>query len=177
MFGNWNTKRKIKMKDDYNTERLVLRQLNQDDTQFISILVNMPEWIRFIGDRNIHSKEDAEKYISKILADKNIKYWVVRLNEKNNPIGIITFIKRDYLDFPDIGFAFLGEYTKQGYAFEAATVVLQDAIKQSHDCVLATTIRENSKSIRLLEKLGFRYDRQIEVNNETISVYSFNTED
>jgi RimJ/RimL family protein N-acetyltransferase len=43
----------------HETERLLLRPFNTDDAPFILELVNSPGWLQFIGDRNIHSIEDA----------------------------------------------------------------------------------------------------------------------
>jgi RimJ/RimL family protein N-acetyltransferase len=145
------------MQNNYNTARLILNELSLSDAEFISELVNTPEWIQFIGDRNVRSMEDAIAYIQKILDNPNVHYWVVRTRDREILVGIITFIRRDYLDHPDIGFAFLPRHTKQGYAYEAASAVLNDIKKDSsHSEILATTVKENKNSIRLLEKLSFR---------------------
>jgi RimJ/RimL family protein N-acetyltransferase len=164
------------MKKNYTTQRLILQSLSEEDADFVNALVNTEGWIKFIGDRNVKSTDDAKAYIQKILVNQNINYWVVKLQDNNTPIGVVTFIKREYLDHPDIGFAFLPEYAKKGYAFEAATVVLGDSMDDPiHPYILATTIKENEKSISLLEKLGLRYLKEIENENEKLLVYSINT--
>jgi RimJ/RimL family protein N-acetyltransferase len=161
------------MQNNYNTHRLLLNEINLNDAEFISVLVNTPEWIKFIGDRNIGSIADANEYIQKIISNPNTNFWVVRIKDQQIPIGIITFIKRDYLDHYDIGFAFLAEYTKKGYAYEASIAVLNDAIKNSiHKHILATTVKENTNSIQLLEKLGLSFYKEIENENELLQVYS-----
>lgn len=163
------------MKDHYTTSRLSLSKLSFDDAEFILELVNMPQWIQFIGDRNIHNVEDANKYIQKISENSNIKYWVAKIRDTQIPIGVITFIKREYLKHYDIGFAFLERYGKKGLAYEAAAVVMDD-LKQTHSHILATTVRENANSIRLLEKLGLRFEREIQVDDEQLLVYSMRTD-
>ena len=164
------------MQDSYTTTRLLLNTLALSDAEFITRLLNTPGWIKFIGDRNIHSNEAAIEYIGKIMNNPNIKYWIVTAKELQTPIGIITFIKRDYLDHHDIGFAFLPEHAKQGYAHEAAVAVLDDAIQDpAHTHIVATTIRENSNSIQLLEKLGLKYDREVQRDDETLLLYSATT--
>ena len=164
------------MQTNYETERLSLSQLNLTDSKFISELVNTPEWIKFIGDRNINNDEDARAYIQRLIDNPNINYWVVRKSDEQIPIGIVTFIKRDYLEHHDIGFAFLTKHTKQGYAFEATSAVLNDLKNDAaHSQILATTIKENINSIQLLEKLGFRFDREIKVEDEMLLVYSIST--
>jgi RimJ/RimL family protein N-acetyltransferase len=161
------------MQHTYNTHRLLLNEINLDDAEFISELVNTPEWIKFIGDRNIRSTADANEYIQKIISNPNTNFWIVRTQDQQIPIGIVTFIKRDYLDHYDIGFAFLAKHTKKGYAHEASIAVLNDAIKNSnHKQILATTVKENTNSIQLLEKLGLRFYKEIQNENELLLVYS-----
>jgi [ribosomal protein S5]-alanine N-acetyltransferase len=45
------------------TNRLILRLLNEDDAPFILRLVNEPSWLRFIGDKGVRSLEDARGYL------------------------------------------------------------------------------------------------------------------
>lgn len=165
------------MQRNYSTERVTLNELSLDDVDFIIELVNTPGWIKFIGDRNIHSQGEAKVYVQKIIENPNITYWVVKLKGENTCIGIITFIKRDYLDDYDIGFAFLPKYSKRGFAYEATIPVLNDAVNNyDHRRILATTLQENVDSIKLLERLGFRYDRQIENGQHSLLVYSVDAE-
>ena len=62
------------MEIKYKTERLILNALCLTDTEFISELVNTQEWIKFIGDRNIRTKEDAKNYVQRIIDNPNINY-------------------------------------------------------------------------------------------------------
>src|SRR5690606_31043209 len=106
-----------------------------------------------------------------ILENESLIYWAVRLKDTNVPIGVITFIQRDYLANPDLGFAFLPEYNKKGYAQEAATVVIQDILTEYTE-LYAFTLPENESSIRLLERLGFLFQKEFELNDEILSLYS-----
>jgi len=160
------------MQDHYTTQRLLLDKLTINDDDFIFELVNTPEWIKFIGDRKVKNLSDANAYIRKIMESPAINYWVVRNRDTKIPMGIITLIKREYLGHPDIGFAFLKRYAGQGYAFEAAKEVLLDISKDGHEKILATTVRTNTNSISLLEKLGLRFDREMQWENEKLLVYS-----
>src|SRR5215217_4875843 len=101
------------------TERLLIKPLTLTDDNFILELLNTEGWIRFIGNRNINTPLEARDYIQKILENENIKYWVVKLKDNQYAIGIVTYIKRDYLEHHDIGFAFLPNFAKNGYAYEA----------------------------------------------------------
>ncbi|MEO6883350.1 MAG: GNAT family N-acetyltransferase [Bacteroidia bacterium] len=154
------------------TARLLIEPLSLNDTKFMLELVNTDGWIRFIGNRNIFSEEAANAYIQRIIDNETITYWTVKLKTKKTKIGIITFIKRNYLEHPDIGFAFLPNFCNNGYAYEATDAILNNLISThnlSH--ILATTIPENSSSIKLLKKLNFRFEKEMQANETLLHVY------
>jgi len=155
------------------TERLIMNLLTLGDHDFILKLVNSKGWIEFIVDRHVCTIDDAIAYINKIISNQDIFYWVVRIKEKNTPIGIISFLKRTYLEHFDIGFAFLPEFHANGYAFEASNKVLALVSRRS-ECtpVLATTVPGNVNSIKLLNKLGLHFEKVIEVENQELHIYS-----
>lgn len=162
------------MQSKFQTERLLLNTLTPADHEFILALVGSPEWIRFIGDRNLKNREDALAYIDRILTNPNVEYRVVSLREDKKPIGLVTLIKRDYLDHHDLGFAFLAEFTGRGYAFEAASTVLNTMVTNGeHRRLLATTLPDNHSSIRLLEKLGFQFEKPIRPETEELLLYAY----
>jgi RimJ/RimL family protein N-acetyltransferase len=155
------------------TERLALRALTPKDSSFVFELMNTPEWIRFIGDRNIRTLEDADGYIQKTLNNASVQYLVACIKEGMVPIGIITIIKRHYLEHHDIGFAFLTRFGKKGYAYEASKAVLDELMKDpKHEGIMATTVKDNENSIRLLKKLGLTLDREIEEQGQVLLVFA-----
>ena len=154
----------------FETERLQLASVSENDAAFMLELLNTPGWLRFIGDRGVRSMEDAINYITKILRTPDTYYWVVRSKTDKEYMGVISFLKRDYLEFPDIGFAFLPGQTQKGYAYEAAKIVLDYITTElDTDAVLAISLKDNHRSILLLEKLGFVSDKMIlEGGNELL---------
>lgn len=161
------------MQIEITTQRLILNNIAENDDDFMLALVNTEGWLKFIGDRNVHSKQDAIAYIKRIKNTPNLFYWVVRLKDTHTPLGIISFLKRSYLAHFDIGFAFLSEFNGCGYAYEAAEKVLSIASKKAeYSTILATTIPQNIASIKLLTKLGLHFERELEVANEKLHVYS-----
>lgn len=146
----------------FETERLNIRPFTLQDTAFIIELVNSEGWLKYIGDRNIKTTTDAEAYLSngpiKSYSQHNFGLWMVELKNSQTPIGMCGLIKRDTLANPDIGFAFLPAFEKQGYAFEAAQATMQYAthvLKLA--TVLAITLPENNSSIKLLNKIGLQF--------------------
>ena len=156
-----------------STDRLSLTPLTTADAAFIIELVNSEGWLKFIGERNVHSETEAIAYIERILSNSNIVYAVVRPTANSSPIGIITFIQRAYLDHPDIGFAFLPSVAGKGYAYEAANAALEVILATGkYPQVLATTIPENVNSIKLLEKLGLHFEKEIDVEKEKLCLFA-----
>lgn len=141
------------------TERLLLRKYTLMDAPFVYILMNSEGWLKNIGDRNIKTFEDAENYIQtnyfSIYEKHGYGPYLVSLKETGKPIGSAGLYKRDDLDHPDIGFAFLPEYFSQGFAFESASAVLKFASEELRiPKVYGFTLEENRDSIKLLKKLG-----------------------
>lgn len=154
------------------TNRLLIDPLTAGDAAFILELLNTEGWIRFIGNRNITSLIEANAYIQKIVESKNISYWVIKLKDGEMKTGIVTFIKRDFLEHSDIGFAFLPIFFKKGYAYEAASAVVKELVcKHNITHILATTLPENISSITLLKKLGLVFENEMETDKETLHVY------
>lgn len=142
------------------TERLLIEEATVDDGLFFLALVNSPNWLQYIGDRNIKSEEDAAQYIDTFLVKsyRTNGFGLYKLVEKeeNKPIGICGFVKRTYLTHVDLGFALLPQYEGKGYVYEAASSILKYGhTKLSLSTVLAISRIENKRSHRLLYRLGF----------------------
>jgi len=149
------------------TERLLLQEAEIDDAPFFFRLLNSPGWLAYIGDRGIKTKEDAVHYIREALIksykEHGFGLYKMILKQENQPIGICGLLKRPDLDYPDIGFAMLPEYEGHGYAFEAAKATLEYAeTTLGLNVILAITIMKNTRSKKLLERIGLQ---QIDVIN------------
>ena len=145
------------------TDRLILRWVSLEDAEFILGLLNEPSWLQFIGDKGVRTVEDARAYVLKGPVDMYSRLgfglYLVELKESVLPIGMCGLIKRDTLEDVDIGFAFLPEYEGKGYGFESAAGVMEygrDAL--GFDAVYAITTLDNIASIKLLEKLAFKFE-------------------
>jgi RimJ/RimL family protein N-acetyltransferase len=160
------------------TSRLALRELGEDDAPFILELLNDPSFIRNIGDRNVRTLEDARGYIRNgpqaSYSQHGFGLWLVERTDDRVPIGMCGLLKRDALDAPDIGFAYLPAVHGKGYGFEAARAVLDHARDTLHlSRVLAIVNADNEPSARLLEKLGMRFERMVQVSENEPSLRLF----
>ena len=146
------------------TQRLQLREFSTNDARFIIDLVNTPGWIKYIGERHIKDEEKAIKYIEngplKSYALNGFGLYLVELKDDQRPIGMCGLLRRDYLEHPDIGFAFLTEFTGKGYAFEIAQATMEYAREQLKlETIFAITLPSNTSSINLLKKLGMKLQK------------------
>lgn len=161
------------------TPRLRLRWLAADDADFVLRLVNEPAWIRYIGDKGVRTREDAARYIANgpaaMYARTGFGLYAVESKTTGEPLGICGLIKRDTLDDADLGFAFLPQFRRNGYALEAASAVIaygRNVLGLSR--IVAIVTRDNHRSSSLLDKLGFRYERTIAMppSGERLSLYA-----
>ena len=146
------------------TQRLFLRAFTVDDVEFVLTLLNEPSFLRYIGDKKVRNLDDARGYLlnGPIASYERHGFGLcaVELRQSRTPIGMCGLLKREELPDADIGFAFLPDFWSKGFAFEAATAVLHDARERlGVERVLAITSLDNEASIKLLERLGFRFDR------------------
>ena len=151
------------------TERLLLKELSMDDSAFIYKIVNTEGWLQNIGERNVHSEKDAINYLSgpfKSYTDNNFGMWLIVEKANSSKIGLCGLINRPSLEDIDIGFALLPEFTKKGFAFEAANAAMdyaKNVLKIERVVGICNT--DNLASIRLLEKLGLKIEKTITFEN------------
>lgn len=151
-----------------DTPRLQIRWLDREDAGFIYTLVNDPAWLRFIGERNVSNLPDAARYIEEGPQQMYQQFGFglnrVALRQCDTAIGICGLLQRGILPEADLGYALLPEYRNKGYALEATTAVLQHGFEELRQKRIAAIVStDNEKSIDLLQKLGFDFDRQIEM--------------
>jgi len=160
------------------TERLLLRQLSTADADFILELLNEPSFIRNIGDRGVRTIKAAKSYISNgpvaSYAKNGFGLYLVKLKETNESIGMCGLIKRDTLEDVDIGYAFLPRFWSKGYAVEAAQATKEYA---KHviglNRIVAIVDPTNDGSIRVLEKIGLKFEKMVRLSEDDIELKLF----
>jgi ribosomal-protein-alanine N-acetyltransferase len=159
------------------TNRFLLRQLRTDDAAFVLEIVNSPGWLRFIGDRGVHDLEGATKYIRKNINNYQalgFGLYAIEMKDSGEVAGMCGLLKRDYLPAADIGYALLPRFEGLGLAQEAGRSVVKYAQEMLQmTSLFAIVTPQNSRSISLLEKIGFRFSKEITENNEQLLVYEW----
>lgn len=150
------------------TDRLILRQLEPRDAEFMLELLNEPAFIRNVADRGIRTVADAADYIAAKLtpsyAEFGFGFYLMELKEGRVPVGICGLVKRETMEHVDIGYSVLERFWGNGYAYEAAVAVMdygRDVLRLPK--IVAITAPHNVSSIKLLEKLGLRFEKMIQI--------------
>lgn len=149
------------------SQRLALRPFDEGDAAFILELVNDADWLRFIGNKQVQSLDDARRYLRDGPIAMHSRHGhglcCVERRSDGQPIGMCGLIKRDTLDDVDLGFAFLPCGRGQGYAREAAAAMLAHGFgRLALPRIVAITDLDNAASARVLEAVGMRFERLLD---------------
>ncbi len=153
------------------TARLRLRPFTLDDADFVRELLNDPDFVEHVGDRGVRTLDDAALYLRNgplaMYAQYGVGLLVVEDKSSGEALGTCGLLRRDELDEPDVGYAFLPRFRGCGYAVEASSASLRFARDDLRlERVVAIVSSTNRRSIRVLEKLGLHYERSIELSND-----------
>lgn len=152
-----------------DTDRLSLRRLELDDAGFMLRLLNEPSFLQNIGDRGVRTLDDARANLERGPLDSYHRHgfgiYMVETRADGVAVGVSGVLRRDGLDDPDLGFAFLPEFWGRGYAREAGERVLAHARDDlGLTRIVAITSPDNTGSIAVLQRLGFAFERMLELS-------------
>lgn len=162
------------------TERLRLFELSEHapgDTAFVLELLNDPDFLRYIGDRGVHSLAQAVDYLrdGPVASYRLNGFGLYRVERREDgaAVGMCGLIKRSPLAHPDLGYALLPRFRGHGYVAEAARAVLAAAREQGIATVLAVVDPDNAASIRTLQGLDFGYREMVRLAADDIELKLF----
>ncbi|MFC5045007.1 GNAT family N-acetyltransferase [Aquimarina hainanensis] len=162
----------------FETERLIVRPTSVEDCSFVLALFNTPKSIKYIGDRNIKTIEEAEVYIKKRMRSQLERlgysnYTVIRKSD-GAKIGCCGLYDREGVEGIDIGFSLLPEYEGKGYAYESVSKLKEIAENRfALTKIRAITKKDNVGSQKLLKKIGLEQIGVLTLPNETEELYLF----
>lgn len=163
------------------TERLRLDRLVEKDADLMLRVWNDPDFIRFVGDRGIRTRDQAvdalRTGVLRLWRESGYGPYRVSLRDGGESIGVCGLFRREILDSPDIGFGLLPAARGRGYAFEAASVVLAHLRKDlEFGRVLAIVSPGNAASVRIIEKLGMRREGHLRMPGEEKALLLYSSE-
>jgi [ribosomal protein S5]-alanine N-acetyltransferase len=151
------------------TKRLILRPFEPErDAAFLLEALNDPGFIANVADRGVRTLAQAADYIREKFFPGYERYgvgcYVVELKTSGTPVGTCGLLKRDTLEDFDIGYSTLERFAGNGYAFEASTALMQyGRTALGLKRIVGITSPTNAKSAYLLEKLGLRFERMVQI--------------
>ncbi|GLX80004.1 alanine acetyltransferase [Thalassotalea insulae] len=161
-----------------DTPQLIMRLLNESDAPMILELLNEPAFITHIGDKGVRDLNGALNYINsgplKMQKELGFSLYCCQLKSNNEAIGISGLIKRDGVEYPEVGFGFLARYCGQGFGYQSSKAVMEHAKQQLGITRLQAICNpDNTASIALLTKLAFQYTGNIVLPGQTKRVKLF----
>lgn len=155
----------------FNTERLSIKPTLVEDAAFILEILNTPKFIKYVADRNVRTVLEAQTYIEERMLPQlkrlGFSSYTVTRKSDNQKIGVCGLYDREGFEGIDIGFSFLPQYERQGYAYESSSCLLNAAFNEFKvSKVSAITVKNNFSSQKLIERLGLTYKGIINLPND-----------
>lgn len=145
----------------FETERLILRPMTENDVAAVFALRKDAEIMRFIREPQKSRAEAASwiKLVSSRWESEKIGFCAVIEKESKEFVGWCGLWILKESGAIEVGYAIAQNFQHKGYATEAAEVCLAYGFEQLNlRKIVAVTRPENAASRRVMEKLGMRYD-------------------
>ena len=166
------------MNNYIETERLIHRPFELEDAEDVMKMLADKEVTRYTFDhQGVFSKEDALDLIKNVLQADYKQYGYGRLAVIHKPDNVlIGFSGLKYLPefaMTDIGYRFLPQYWGKGLATESVLAIMQYAKQQLKlDTIIGMAMPDNIASLKLLEKAGLSYKKDVVEDGILLKYYS-----
>lgn len=159
------------------TERLLIREMTLSDLDQINALYQEEPSMALSPELALNRQEEEEKikaYIAYMYGLYQFGMWVVIEKKSREMIGRAGFGIADYLDFTEIDMGYLigKKYRRRGYGEEACRAALAYGRRVlDFPGVSAYIEQENSGSLGLIEKLGFKKKQSFDYRERHLCRY------
>jgi ribosomal-protein-alanine N-acetyltransferase len=149
------------------TKRLIFRTLTIDDAEDLYHIYNNPKTMKFMGrmsDSLEFEREQIQKHIENYYEKYGFGLWATVLKENNQLIGRCGLLHQEIEGAKDLEIAYLfdSNYWGKGLATEAAAMLVELGFERfGFNRVVAFINPENTASIRVSEKVGLKYEKEI----------------
>ncbi|MBD3906700.1 GNAT family N-acetyltransferase [Chryseobacterium sp. Ch-15] len=146
------------------TQRLILRKLEEADYERLFLLDSNPEVMKYIGIPTLSKVEESKEVVKMIMQqyqDNGVGRLAVIEKESGLLIGwsglkLNTSEVNGYQNFYELGYRFLPETWGKGYATESGKASLEYGFNDlKAEIIYAYAHCENQASNHILTKLGF----------------------
>ena len=161
------------------TERLILRRINENDTDSVFAMRRDADVMRFIREpQNLAETENWIRLVSSRWKTDKLGFCGVFEKATGKFLGWCGVWRLKETNELEIGYAIAGRFWNRGYATEAARAFLRYAFENiKPDLVTAVAEPENIASRRVMEKLGMKYALTGNFYNRRLVQYSITREE
>ncbi|MCR4655072.1 MAG: GNAT family N-acetyltransferase [Lachnospiraceae bacterium] len=158
------------------TERCLVREMTEEDLPQLYEVYSGPDITRYT--EGLYEDYEKELDYTREYIDKHYRFfeyglWVVFEKQTGKMIGRAGLSERNGFDEAEIGYVIAQPFQRKGYAYEVLSAVLDYARKElSMKSVNAFTVKENTASVNLLDKLGFTYLGEIMIDGKPHQRYN-----
>ena len=150
------------------TERMKVRETMPRDVDEFYRIYRDPSITQYMEDLFPDREQEMEyikAYVKQVYEFYGFGLWTVLHKESGRVIGRAGLNVREGYDIPELGFVIDVEYQGQGYAFEVCSAILKYAGEKLEFLDVQAFVDENNQcSIHLLEKLGFAFDSEVDLD-------------
>jgi [ribosomal protein S5]-alanine N-acetyltransferase len=146
------------------TARMLLQPWQLDDWLLLRPIASDPEVMRYISNGKPWPKERIREFVGRQVTHfEKLGYclWKLLHKESSEMIGFCGLQPLDGTPETEIGWWLGRAWWGKGLATEAARAALQDGFERAGlERIVAVAMGANSASIRVMEKLGMKYERE-----------------
>lgn len=162
------------------TPRTILRMLTLDDLDAVAAIFSNPEVMKYLGETCLPiSREESKEIIESILRlwqRKNFGRMAVVSKADDKLIGVagLRFFEGD----AELFYLLDEPYWRKGLATEIGREILRYGF-ETHNFphIIAVTRPENKATLRVLEKLGLKFEKSDTIVGVFASIYQISKED
>ena len=147
----------MKTVPELKTERLILRNITEEDTPVIVKWRSDPAVYRFFLSPHPLTEEEHLKWFRENYSSHPTRFDWMALSNDEEPVGVFGLKKEnEEAKTAEISYLLAPGQTKKGYASEAVKGLMRFA-RDDWNCetVVAIINEDNTDSVRFIEKLGF----------------------
>lgn len=168
------------MKYILETNRLLLRELTPNDAEWFYRLNSNPNVIKYTGNTAFKSITEAKDFLENYsdYALNGYGRWAVLHKSTGKNLGWCELKYDAVNNETDIGFRFFEEEWNNGYATESAVACIMYGFEKFElTRIIGRTMKKNSNSVNVLEKLGMIYKEMFDFDGQTGVIYELTQQD
>lgn len=161
------------------SDRLYIRRVVRSDYTHLYNLSVIPQVMKYLKTDDYKPPDPPyiydliERTYRRSITMPGLGLWAIKLKEDDSFIGLV-FLQpyKEVEGEVELGYRLYPQFWRKGYCTEICKEIVNNAFKKGvTDKIVATVHRENTASIGVLEKIGFRRKSENVINNKPSYFY------